>query len=98
MRVILDLETLQKIDNAIVYVLFNYNNHWYDFLDIHEKKIQVVKVDANYKELVKYLGIEYCMNDLQKPILVWIINNKPVCYIQNAKLKTIYSITNNYIN
>ena len=98
MRVILDLETLQKMDNVIVYVLFNYKNHWYDFLELHEKRIPVVKVYANSQELLEYLGVTGNNYDFQKPILVWIINNKPVCYIQNAKLQTIYAITNNYIN
>lgn len=96
MRVILDLDTLKSFKNGIVYIAFNYNKHWYEHLDQMEKKVETVKIYSYYDTLMRHLGVEV-KQGFQEPILVWIVNGKAVCYIQQASLNTIYRITNNYI-
>jgi hypothetical protein len=97
MRVILDLDTLKSIKYGIVYVAFSYDKHWYDYLDKLEQKAEVVKVFGYYDTLMRHLGL-HVSNRYINPVLVWIYDGVPVCFIQDADLKTIHRITNNYIH
>ncbi len=96
MRTIVDYDTLNDMKNVIVCVAPIDNDNHYDLLPhfLPKMRIPFVKVSARYPDLIRRM--EYDINDINEPFMIWRINGEWVSIIKRTSLKIIKDMEEHY--
>ena len=96
MRTIVDLETLNNIENAMIIIVPKGYDGMYNYLDyLYEKcPLEMVKVSSEFPELVESVYGD----QVDSPVIIWKINYYIVCMSDYVSLKSTKIITRDYYN
>jgi len=97
MRTILDFDTLENLQNAVICVVpIDQENH-YDELQSHLPffRLPIVKVSTRYRELIYQM--DYDPDMINEPFMIWMINGEWVCMMKKTSIQVIKEMEKHYI-
>ena len=98
MRTILDFDTLEQLQNAVICVVpIGQENH-YDDLQAHLPffRLPIVKVSARYRELIYQM--DYDPDMIHEPFMIWMINGDWVCTMKKTSIRIMEEMEQHYID
>ena len=97
MRTILDYDTLDKLENVVVCVVPEGQEHHYDPLVslLPDFRIPIVKVSTRYPEVLEMM--EYDPESIVEPFMIWMVNKEWVSINKKTSLHLMREMEKHYI-